>query len=230
MIPYSQCLSFILVSCTDRFLVLLSPLHFRFEIAFTRELLGDDSVATSIYEDILDEHPNYTSALLNLAALSQKHLIHDDAIAMYSRALTTVVSYQRDCFLRLRPSNDIFRHVRSPFSPTEYVSQNGGTCVCPSNDDDITMIFKILMNKGLAFHQLKRYVDAIECFEEVIALLHRCDSSNQPSKDLLTVSIDLFLSLKAGFFLSAWDWLESLLYHIDRLDLKEGITVSVMIF
>ena len=180
-------------------------------------------MATSIYEEIIAVHPNYTSALLNLAALYHKRLFLEDAIGIYSRAISTIV-YQRDCFRHVQSADDLFTRVRSPV--TYYAYQNNEICICPSTED-VGMIFKILSNKGLAFHQRGRFIEAIECFQEVIALLLACDTSSQPSNDLLTTSVDLFLSSKAGCFFSAWDWLGSLLSYIDALDLKDGVIVSL---
>jgi len=204
-----------------------SSVTLSFELAFTKELLGENDVATSIYEEILAVHPHHTSALLNAAALYHKRFSIDDAIDFYSRALSTIGSYERDCFLDVQSTDDLFTLVRSPF--TDYESQNKEACTCPSTDD-VILIFKILSNNGLAFRQLGKYTESIQCFEEVVVLLLACEASSQPSKDLLSTSVDLFLSAKAGCFFSAWDWLGTLLSYLDELDLNDGVIPSLKPF
>ncbi|KAL7554314.1 hypothetical protein ACHAWF_017759 [Thalassiosira exigua] len=190
----------------------------RFELAFTIELLGDEETATSMYEDILAHHPSYTNALLNLAALRQKRFALEDAIAIYSTALSTLAPYQSNCFYQEQSANESLSTIRSPF--TGYDSNNG-LCVCPPSDD-VALLSKILNNKGLALQHQGRYTEAVECFEEVIALLHACDAGTKrmPSKQLLTTAAHLFICARAGSFLGAWDWLDSLLEYIETLELE----------
>lgn len=195
-----------------------------FELAFTFELLGQNDKAASIYEEIIAIDPDYTSALLNLSALYHKRLLLDDAIGLYSRALSTIESYERDCFQDVQSAEDLFTHIRSPFADYDHGKKEG--CICSSTDDAI----KILSNKGLALRQLGRYTESIACFQEVMSLLKACDASGQPSKDYLTASVDLFISAKAGCFFSAWSWLGSLLSRLDELDLNDGTIPSLKPF
>ena len=176
-------------------------------------------MATSIYEEILSAEPNHTKGLLNLAALYHERFFIEDAIDIYSRALATVPSYQKDCLRYLQQENDLFtRGVLSPFSFADHV--NVTSCLCPS-EDDVILISKILRNMGSAFSHRGRYTEAIECYNDVVALLHKCEGNSQPSKQLLITSVNLFLSSKAGSFFSAWDWLDSLIQYIE-FHLEDG--------
>ena len=188
------------------------------------ELLGEYKMATSIYEEILSAEPNHTKGLLNLAALYHERFFIEEAIDIYSRALSTVPSYHRDCLRYLEEENDNTSGVPSPFSFADHV--NVTSCLCPS-EDDVILISKILRNMGSAFSHRGRYTEAIECYNDVVALLHKCEGNSQPSKQLLMTSVNLFLSSKAGSFVSAWDWLDSLIHHIE-FHLEDGEVVSAL--
>jgi tetratricopeptide (TPR) repeat protein len=195
-----------------------------FELAFTRELLGEDARAAALYREIAAVRPRHTSALLNLAALHHKGLVLDDAVAAYSDALATLVSYRRGCFRRAQSSEELFARVRSPVDDSRDSAEG---CTCPTADD-LDLAVKILSNQGLAFRQRGSYVEAIQCFQEVLTLLRSCETGPEsaPTTKVLTASVDLFLSAKAGCFFSAWDWIGPLLSQIDALHLKEGVMVS----
>ena len=80
-------------------------------------------MAISIYEEILSAQPNHTKGLLNLAALYHERFFIEDAIDIYSRALATVPSYQKDCLRYLQQENDLFTGgVPSPFSFADHVN------------------------------------------------------------------------------------------------------------
>ena len=186
----------------------------RFEWAFTKELLGETAQAAATYESLTADHPNYTSAWLNLAAIYHKRLLVEDAIGMYATALSTITSYPRECFRRVQAADDLFVRVRSPL--IDYTHNNAETCVCPSAEDT-TLVCKILSNQGLAAHQRGWYVEALQYFQEVLALLLACAERDAPTTAAraLAASVDLFLSAKAGCFFSAWDWIGSLLSRVE---------------
>ena len=192
----------------------------RFGLASVKELLGHISESAVLYEEIISNDPIHTLALLNLGALYHKQSLHVDAIKLYSRALSTVVSYQRSCFLNsmISPVDDLFTQVQSPFEEPYYqnnnnIDVNGCKQQCPSKDD-IDTLSKILNNKSLALYQLGRYTEAIQHIQESIAVLQVCKSpSGQQLHDhSLTAAVtQLILISRAGCFLSAWDWLEEVI-------------------
>ena len=157
---------------------------------------------------------------------------------LYSRALSTVKSYDRDCFRKqLQSGEDPFIHIQSPFDGNGSLHHNT-TCTCPSNGN-IKTASKILNNNGLVLYQLGKYTEAIVCFMEIITLHRICDPIRiqiqwqsdgvykAESEIFLVASANLFRSSKAGCFFSAWNWLEDLLSSVDLfLQLEDGRIVS----
>ena len=192
----------------------------RFGLASVKELLGHIHESAVLYEEIISNDPIHTLALLNLGALYHKQSLHVDAIKLYSRALSTVVSYQRSCFLNssmVSTVDDLFTQVQSPFEfyyQNNNIDVNGCKQQCPPKDD-IDTLSKILNNKSLALYQLGRYTEAIQHIQESIAVLQVCKSPSgqQISHDhSLTAAVtQLFLISRAGCFFSAWDWLEEVI-------------------
>ena len=194
----------------------------RFGLVSVKELLGHIHESAVLYGEIISNDPIHTLALLNLGALYHKQSLHVDAIKLYSRALSTVVSYQRSCFLNsmVSPVDDLFTQIQSPFEEPYYQTNNnihdGCKQQCPPKDD-IDTLSKILNNKSLALYQLGRYTEAIQHIQESIAVLQVCKSTprsgQQISHDLslTAAATQLFLISRAGCFFSAWDWLEEVI-------------------
>ena len=99
----------------------------KFELIFTEELLGDNDIGKSIYEEIIACHPKDTNALLNVAALYYKQMFSEEAIGIYSRAMVTIVLYGRYCFHHVQPADGLFTRVRSPFSDCAHQSSEAST-------------------------------------------------------------------------------------------------------
>ena len=204
----------------------------KFEVAIANENLGEIGFAELMYQEILANNPNSSLAQLNLGGIYHKLLLYEDAIHHYSKALSTVVSYDSDCFVNTAPQahDEILSSQlqRSPFADNKIQYHNSTSetiCKWPNNDD-IDMLKKIMNNMGLALYQMKRYTQAIIIFQELLTLLQTCNSSSSSSTDdILTAATNLFLVSRAGCFFPAWDWLETLLSHIDAATSSATTTV-----